>query len=204
MAGAALKANAVQNDVRLIGGNINGRYTLSGEEGLRAFACRAQSISPSAIALSAPVSGKVGDSVALHFDDFGFLKGRITRLRDFGFMLDVLADEEERARIASKIRWLKKHAARTAADARAHRRSRPRSPRSSLLRADGTKVDCFLMDVSPAGASVSADHRPSIGEALAVGRVVGRVTRLLEVGFAVQFVKLHNMEELDVALRRID
>ena len=131
MPGAALNPAPAFDDVRLIGGNINGCYTLADKSGIQCFACRAQSISAQSIVLSAPVSGPVGAPVALHFDDFGLLKGRISRLMEFGFVLDLLATDDERANIAATIRWLRKRAMQSAPDRRRYKRMLPRSPPST-------------------------------------------------------------------------
>ena len=52
--------------------SIQGRYSLASrlnERGnRRVFACRAVNMSPSAVALSAPVSGPVGERVIAHID----------------------------------------------------------------------------------------------------------------------------------------
>jgi hypothetical protein len=117
---------------------------------------------------------------------------------------DLLATNEERQRIAAKIRWLRKHTAAAAPDQRQHQRMLPRTPRSSLLLGDGTRIDCFIIDMSSSGAAVSADFEPAIGQPLAVGRAVGRVVRYLELGFAVQFVVEQNIDDLDSVLRRIE
>lgn len=196
---------AVADDVRLIGGNLNGRYTLGGgRKGLSAFACRAQSISPRSIALAAPVSGAIDEPVNIHFNDFGILHGKITRLLDFGFVLDLIATDEERAKIAAKIRWLKKRTAKETTEQRTHQRVLPRSPRSALALPDGTKMECFIIDMSPSGVAVSADITPQVGQPIAVGRAVGRVVRHLDVGFAVQFAAVQDAASLDKVLQRPD
>ena len=58
--------------------------------------------------------------------------------------------------------------------------------------------------MSVSGAAVSADLEPEIGEPLAVGKVVCRVVRRLEVGFAVQFVNEQNVETVEEMLRAPD
>ena len=197
--------NVGVDDVRLIGGNINGRYTLAGG-GRRtsSFACRAQSISPRAIALAAPVSGSVNEPVNVHFADFGILQGRISRLLDFGFVMDVIATADERVKIAAKIRWLRKRAAQEAPELREHKRMPPRNPRTTLTLEDGTKLPCFIIDQSPSGAAVSADVVPDMNQELVVGRVHGKVIRRLDPGFAIQFTSLQDPTVLDKVLAPIE
>ena len=58
--------------------------------------------------------------------------------------------------------------------------------------ADGTTTECVVMDVSASGIAVSADLIPDIGTPVAVGKVVGRVVRHFNDGFAVQFAQLQD------------
>lgn len=51
--------------------------------------------------------------------------------------------------------------------------------------------------MSRSGAALSADIQPDPGTPLAVGRVVARVVRWLEVGFAVQFLTEQDTEILE-------
>ena len=59
-----------------------------------------------------------------------------------------------------------------------------------------------------AGASIrkelSADMRPDLGTPLAVGRLVARVERWLDVGFAVQFLVEQEPKSLEEPLRLVD
>ena len=104
----------------------------------------------------------------------------------------------ERERFASKLTWLEKKQTDPAVrDQRAQARIIPESPHSTLTFADGATAGCFVIDVSVAGAAVSADVQPEIGTPLAVGACVGRVVRLLELGFAVEFVEQQNPEHLE-------
>lgn len=197
--------NVGVDDVRLIGGNINGRYSLaSGGRKASSFACRAQSISPRAIALAAPVSGSVNEPVNVHFADFGILQGRISRLLDFGFVMDVIATADERVKIAAKIRWLRKHAAQEAPELRQHKRMPPRNPRTTLTLDDGTTLPCFIIDQSPSGAAVSADIAPDLHQELVVGRVHGKVIRHLDPGFAIEFTSIQDPTMLDKVLAPVE
>jgi hypothetical protein len=51
--------------------------------------------------------------------------------------------------------------------------------------------------MSASGAAVSADIVPDIGTPLAVGKVVSRVIRRLDDGFAVRFNELQNLDRLE-------
>jgi hypothetical protein len=69
-----------------------------------------------------------------------------------------------------------------------------------LTFADRTRQQCFIIDVSASGAAISADVRPPIGTPLAVGKVVARVVRQFDDGFAVQFIELQDLDQLEQKL----
>jgi hypothetical protein len=184
-----------------------GRYTLESRAvapGVQIFACRLQSISAHQLVVSAPVTGRVREIVSAHFQPFGTVRGPIARHIEGGFCVDLDLDMERRIKLASKIDWFKKRTFAGVTDKRAHRRFMPREPRSAVLLADARLLPCLLIDLSASGAAVSADIDPAIGEPLAIGRVVTRVVRKLEVGFAVQFVEPQPQEVVEELLRAPD
>lgn len=194
-------AEAPQRDVRFIGA-VAGRYALSGRRanaagGAEIFACRLCSISPYMGVLVAPVIGRAGDRVTAHFDAFGILRGKVLRRVDSGFAFGIDGAEDERARLAAKIGWYKKHVLQQLPDRREHKRWAPRDPRSIITFGDSVQVPCFVIDVSCSGVAVSAAVTPEIGTPLAVGRIVGRVVRYLDVGFAVRFVMTQEAEAVE-------
>jgi hypothetical protein len=63
-----------------------------------------QSISPTAGALSAPFTPDVGTELQLYFVDFGLLSGRVGRLLDFGFAVELEGSAEDRVKVATKIK----------------------------------------------------------------------------------------------------
>ena len=65
----------------------------------------------------------------------------------------------------------------------------PHNPSSTLSLADGTRLTCFVIDMSASGAAVSAEFYPELGEVLALGKAIGRVVRHFREGFAIQFVR---------------
>ncbi|ODT79890.1 MAG: hypothetical protein ABS76_18215 [Pelagibacterium sp. SCN 64-44] len=79
------------HNIRLIR-SISGCYTLSsrkndGSGRSQVFACRTQSVSPTAIVLEAPVCGAVGETVLVKLVDVGILHGQIDRQLRAGFNL---------------------------------------------------------------------------------------------------------------------
>ena len=181
---------------------LNGRYNIADRKRLRSnerefFACRAESITPHRITLTAPVIGGIEDWITAQFDDLGELNGRICGHRHGGFAVDIVASAKERNQLASKLDWLARNKRLEVQDARGHRRLIPREPLSTLILADGNTPRCFVIDMSVFGASVSAQIVPEIGTPVAVGTIIGRVARHMTEGFAIRFIEQQDPDDLE-------
>ena len=144
--------------------------------------------------------GDIGEQIIVQSDEFGELTGPLVEVVSRGFRLDIKATDEERDRLTSKLDWYEKHINDEAPNRRKHKRVVPREPLSTLILADGSTPTCFVIDMSPTGAAVSADIIPVIGMPIAIGKVIGRVVRHLPNGFAVRFVRKWNMQVLEQML----
>ena len=142
----------------------------------------------------------MGETVTAHFDEFGILRGKISRKLPSGFVMDLTLSDRERNKLGGKIIWQKKKVHEQVPDKREHKRVLPRDPRTILTLADGTQIPCFVIDISQSGAAVSADIWPGLGTPMALGKLVGRVVRYLDVGFALQFIQLQEMDQLEVLM----
>ncbi|RYE47916.1 MAG: PilZ domain-containing protein [Hyphomicrobiales bacterium] len=200
-------ASQRSSDIRFIGA-LMGRYLLASRKNrshrVQVLACRLQSISPQLMVASAPVLGAPGEELSANFEPFGTVRGRVERLIDGGFSMAIETSIEERDLLIKRIGWYKKRVFHGVADKRAHRRVMPRDPRSTILFADGSRLPCLIIDMSRSGAALSADVQPDLGTPLAVGRVVARVVRWLDVGFAVQFLIEQEPESLEDRLHLVD
>jgi hypothetical protein len=140
--------------------------------------------------------------VIAHFDELGRLDGWITRKVRTEFVVRLVLTDERRAWLAAKIDWLDKRKHYNLPDDRQYKRIIPDSPHTTVLRADGSIQDCFVIDMSVSGVAVSADFMPRLGEVLAVGKVIGRVVRIFPEGFAIRFITLQDAETLEQLLIR--
>ena len=193
-----------RNDVRYIGA-VAGRYAMSnrrhGADGkVAVYACRLCSISTRLAVVMGPAGGKKGEVVTAHFDDFGILRGHIVRGFASGFVLELMLGEVERNKLSAKISWYKKHALGLLPERRDHRRILPRDPRTIITLGDGVQIPCFVMDISQSGVAVSAQLWPELGTPMAVGKLVGRVVRHLDVGFALQFIEVQDFDQLEALM----
>ena len=186
---------------------VGGSYTLAnwydrwGKP--RTFACRTTRVSPFRMLVDVPVVGKVGDPITSYFSDFGKLEGIISDIKTGAFLLELKMTRPMREKLSSKLTWLeKKLKDPRIPDVRKHARIVPASPHSTLILADGSTHGCFIIDMSVAGAAVSAEVQPPVGMPLAVGACIGRVVRLLPNGFAVKFVERQNRQDLNRLITR--
>lgn len=181
---------------------VGGHYTLSNwldaQGRPRSFACRTSRVSPFRMIVEVPVIGRVGDRIDSYFGDFGKLDGEISDTVSGSFLLELLLTRPMRQRMSDQLSWLeKKQTDPTVRDHRQQARIVPASPHSMLTFADGAVSGCFIIDMSPSGAAVSADVQPDIGTPLAIGACVGRVVRHLQGGFAVKFVEEQSRDVLE-------
>lgn len=198
---AASRSEYDWHDVRFIGA-VGGRYCLSDRKQgcdtkAPVYACRLCSVSTRVAVMVGPVVGKEGASVTAHFDVFGILRGKINRQLPSGFVLDLKLDAAGRDKLGRKIAWQKKRVYEQVEDRREHKRVQLRDPRTNFTLGDGTQVPCFVIDVSRSGIALSAQFAPPLGTPLAVGKLVGRVVRYLDVGFAVKFLQLQDLEDVE-------
>jgi hypothetical protein len=184
--------------------SIAARYTLTDWCGSqtyrRKFAGRLIGISSREATLLAPVAGVLGGRVITYCEEFGKLDGSIKRTLDRGFVIRIAATESERRKLAARVEGYEKIKNYDIVDRRAHKRIIPIDPSSTLFLADGSQMDCFVIDISTSGVAVSADLQPDIGTPLAIGSLVGRVVRHLDDGFAIQFVKEQSADGLEQKL----
>lgn len=188
-----------RQDVRFVGA-IKGCYTLSSRAKAKngkgsVFACRTVCISPKAVDILAPVRGEIGETVRLKLDDLNIISGKIIRIKSNGFVINIVATDRDREKLAARIDWIKKRMFRTVRDNRKHKRRMLPNPRTGITLEDGSTIECFVIDTSLSGAAVSADIQPEIGTRLALGGVIGVVRRSLEVGFVIKFEKELNPKD---------
>jgi hypothetical protein len=186
---------------------VGGRYSLANwydhQGNRREFACRTSRVSPFRMLVSVPVIGKVGERVVSYFGDFGKLDGWIADTVAGGFLIDLETDKAQREKLARKLTWLEnRQKDPSLVEARENGRIIPKNPHSTVIFADGTYRDCFIIDMSQSGAAVSADVQPDVGMPLAIGACVGRVVRHFREGFAVKFVASQSEQHLEKLIAR--
>jgi hypothetical protein len=176
--------------------NLLGRYMLSDRQ---EYPCQVVNMSPGGMALIAPTIGRVGERVIAYVDHIGRLEGKIARTLVNGFAMTVSATPRKRDKLAAQLTWLANRHILNLPEDRRHGRFVPRNPSAMLTLPNGARVGCRIIDVSLSGAGIgiAAHLRPDIGAGVTVGRITGRVVRLLEEGFAVEFTRLQHPDTVE-------
>jgi hypothetical protein len=186
-----------------------GKYKLHrwfGPDGkIRTLACRSTRVSPYRMIVDVPVVGRIGDRITSHFGEFGEFEGSISDSKNGSILLELEMTPERRQWMADKLAWLEMtRQDPLIQDARKDARFVPQVSHTTLTMADGKVSTCFIIDMSATGVAVSSEVQPEIGTPLAVGSLVGRVVRVFETGFAVQFLEKQTLDGLSRLIIRTD
>jgi hypothetical protein len=174
--------------------NLLGRYMLADR---REFPCQVTNMSPGGMALVAPVGGQVGERVIAYVDHVGRLEGKISRQLENGFAMTIGATARKRDKLAAQLTWLANRHILGLPEDRRHGRVTPCNPAARLILPNGVNVACRVIDISESGAAIATDQRPELGVVVTVGKTSGRVVRLLEDGFAIEFIRLQHPDFLE-------
>jgi hypothetical protein len=177
-----------------VGVHLLGRYMLPDR---REYPCQVINMSPGGLAMLAPGIGNVGDRIVAYLDHIGRVEGKITRIIDSGFAMSVSATPRKRDKLAAQLTWLANRDILNLPEDRRHDRIVARNPTAILTLEDGTRMTCRIIDLSMSGAAVSAERRPPLQSRVALGKVLARVVRNLEEGFALEFVHEQHPETLE-------
>lgn len=177
--------------------HLLGRYMLPDR---REFPCQVINMSPGGLAMLAPGIGNVGDRVIVYLDHIGRVEGKITRIIDSGFAMSVSAPPRKRDKLASQLTWFANRDILNLPEDRRHDRIVPRNPIATLTLEDGTRMTCRIIDLSMSGAAVSAEKRPPLQSKVALGKVLARVVRNLEEGFALEFIHEQHPDTLEASV----
>jgi hypothetical protein len=65
----------------------------------------------------------------------------------------------------------------------------PSVVKDEIVRENGQRLPCRILDISLDGVSLKTDEKPEIGEIVALGRSLGKVVRHHRFGIAIEYVK---------------
>ncbi|MBO6759044.1 MAG: PilZ domain-containing protein [Roseibium sp.] len=174
--------------------NILGRFML---EDRREYPCQVIDMSPGGMAMITPVQGRVGERVVAYLDHLSRVEGRISRVINGGFAVELRNTVRKRDKIANVLTWLANKDELNLPEDRRHDRFVPKNPMTRIVLPDGSSHMCRIIDVSLSGAAIATDLEPHKGDSIEIGKMRARVVRRIEGGIAVEFAAVQNRDLLE-------
>jgi hypothetical protein len=171
-----------------------GRFML---EDRREFPCQTQNMSPGSLALTTPVTGRVGERVVAYLDHIGRVEGKITRIFDGGFAMTIIATTRKKDKLAARLTWLVNRHELDLPEDRRHDRATPNVSVVTLSLPDGRQYTARVLDMSLSGAALALEVKPPVGSPLLIGKIRGSVVRHSDEGVAVEFATLQTASSLE-------
>jgi len=148
--------------------------------------CKIVDISLGGARVLSDVVPSPGALVVIYIDGFGRFEGSIARTEQNGFGIQFNCSAHKRERLAE---LLKNYVSGSPLDETKLRRHDRISAKGnvSFTRANGTEVNCKMLDISLSGVSVATEMRPPIGELVFISGIAGRVARHHDMGIGIEF-----------------
>lgn len=185
---------SVEHEVRI--GNFNsvavdllGRFMC---EDRQEYPCRIDSMSPAAMSVIAVIRPREGERVIAYIDHLGRLEGTVLEVLPDGFQVRLNTTGRKREKLAAQLTWFANRHTLDLPEDRRHDRVTPKNSSAQLRLETGEIMQVRIIDLSLSGAAVATSVRPSIGSAVTLGPVRGRVVRHLDAGFAIEFASLQS------------
>lgn len=166
---------------------IGGRFM---REDRTEYGCTAVDASVQAISVQTDVACRENERIIAYFYTIGRVEGKVLRVNESGFVMEMITTPIKRDKIASQLTWLANRDLLNLPEDRRHDRVVPRDPRITVrnLKIEGEPVvSGHLIDVSRSGAAVSIKGSFSQGDEIVLGTTPARVVRAFEGGIAVEF-----------------
>lgn len=164
------------------------------------YPCRLKDISVGGAAFVTPTQPTVGEKIIVYLMHLGGLEGPAVRRTSDGFAMSITATQRKRDNLAARIQLLINRTDLAEADERIS----PRTPTTGfaiLVLADGTALECPMLDVSGTGVSIVTPIKPPVGAEVILSNERAVVVRHHEEGVAVEFV--NQRLEAEEAFKRI-
>lgn len=138
--------------------------------------------------VSAQLKPPEGTKIVCYFDDLGRVVTHVVRHLDKGFAVSFDVGAHKRAKLSDRLIWLINHKKYGLSEERAAPRKPANAP-TLVTRANGTKLQCRVIDISLTGAAFEAKGpSPIIGEIVRAGSIRGEVVRSMNSEFAIRFL----------------
>lgn len=173
--------------------DLLGRFMLSDR---REFPCQIIDMSPGGAAVLAPVCGQLFERVVVYADHVGRIEGMVMRVLPNGFAMTVEASARKRDKLADQLTWLANRNLLGLPEDRRQERIIPTNPMTTLTLPNGEKTPTRVIDISLSGAAIAARVPVKLGDIVQLSRTMGRVARILDGGFAIEFSSQQPIETI--------
>ena len=144
---------------------------------------------------------KDGEHIIIYLEELGRMEGNVTSHTENGFVLNVDLSKPRLVKINDLLKALQdRKDDDKGSNLRRHSRYEPSQQSSHLTLSDGRTYPCEVVDISISGAAIKVEVIPSLGTYVMLGKMRGRVIRILEDGIAIEFVRVLDSSTLDRSL----
>jgi len=165
-------------------------------ENKQEYPCKLIDISVGGAAMNSPTDVATGERIVAYFDHLGGLEGKVVRVFEGGFAIELTATQHKREKLAAQITWLLNRKDFDGLSERRHERFAVDNKPSSLKLSGGTAIPVKIINVSISGASVGTDVRPPLGTEVVLGKLRAKVVRHHLEGIGVEFMDIQNSDAL--------
>ncbi len=151
-------------------------------------ACQVIEMGPDNAVFATSEVPPIGQPIVAYLEDLGRVEVISGAPVPGGFRVRYAYSGARLERLRARISYLKQRA-EGAPDQRRHARFEPKDKHTNLTLPDGRSYPCEVMDISISGCAIKTDIMPSIGTALLIGKMRGRVVRYLESGVGIEFTR---------------
>ena len=179
------KAGAERRRFRRVRIDLPGRLFIPSDS--REARCTIADLSPGGAAIVCEMVPDAGTPVVLYVDGFGRFEGAVVRRDGYGFGISFVCTPSKRERTAEQLILFLNKSLVDESVLRRHERSSQKGF-AKFTRADGSIVQCEVMDISVGGVSLKTDVKPLIGEFVLIAQIAGRVARHHGDGIGIEFL----------------
>lgn len=166
--------------------SIGGRFMLEDRSEHGGTVCEA---SIQALAVESDAKCRLGERIVGYFYTIGRIEGKVVRLTERGFVMEIVTTPLKRDRLANQLTWLANRDILNLPEDRRHDRVVPRDPRVEVknLSEGGLVITGHIIDVSRSGAAVAVKGNFKIGDEIVLGTTPAFVVRAFDGGIATEF-----------------
>ncbi|MEF2073634.1 PilZ domain-containing protein [Consotaella aegiceratis] len=191
---AQQQSSVEPHEFQCVNVDLLGRFMLEDQS---EYPCRIEAMSPGDAMVLTHATPRRDELAIFYIDHVGRLEGMVRHVFPGGFSVLLRGSERKREKLAAQLTWLANRHELDLPEDRRHERVQPRQRVVAILFEDGRSADALIIDLSLSGAAVQCDAHPAIGTRVTLGSTPGRVVRLLESGFAIEFAAVQEREALE-------